>query len=456
MSSLYNFYCFSDSLLSDCLKEIIAAENVDMGQPGTVLIAMDTRASSPALAQAATDGIEALGGVCKNYGLLTTPQLHYIVCCENTAGAYGEPTEEGYYKKLAQAFIKINDVASRGRYKPTVLVDCANGVGAAKLREMVGHLGGQLEVKVVNDGTGGRLNYQCGADFVKVGQAAPLGITLEQGMKCASFDGDGDRIVFFFMNSDGKFCLLDGDKIATLLAGYLSELVKCSGLKLNLGLVQTAYANGSSTSYINDVMKVPIACVATGVKHLHHKAQDFDIGVYFEANGHGTVLFSDEAQSKVVAQAKAVGLDESTRDAAVKLETLMHLINQTVGDAISDLLVVETVLCQRDWTCEDWNTAYTDLPSRQTKVMVEDRTVVQTTDAERRTTSPAGLQAAIDELVAGYKMGRAFVRPSGTEDVVRVYAEADTQQHADQLAFEVGLQVYEKARGTGDKPCPPS
>jgi len=30
----------------------------------------------------------------------------------------------------------------------------------------------------------------------------------------------------------------------------------------------------------------------TGVKFLHHKAQEFDIGVYFEANGHGTVVYS--------------------------------------------------------------------------------------------------------------------------------------------------------------------
>ena len=37
------------------------------------------------------------------------------------------------------------------------------------------------------------------------------------------------------------------------------------------------------------LQKVPVACTKTGVKHLHHKAQDFDIGVYFEANGHGTV-----------------------------------------------------------------------------------------------------------------------------------------------------------------------
>jgi len=32
-----------------------------------------------------------------------------------------------------------------------------------------------------------------------------------------------------------------------------------------------------------------VSITKTGVKHLHHKALDYDIGVYFEANGHGTV-----------------------------------------------------------------------------------------------------------------------------------------------------------------------
>ncbi|CAN0126952.1 unnamed protein product, partial [Heterosigma akashiwo] len=31
--------------------------------------------------------------------------------------------------------------------------------------------------------------------------------------------------------------------------------------------------------------------------------------------------------------------------------------------------------------------------------------------------------------------GRCFVRPSGTENVVRVYAEAETQRAADALAL---------------------
>ena len=45
-------------------------------------------------------------------GVLTTPQLHYMVRCINTNGAFGAPTEEGYYHKLAAAFhmlvLKVN------------------------------------------------------------------------------------------------------------------------------------------------------------------------------------------------------------------------------------------------------------------------------------------------------------------------------------------------------------
>jgi len=49
-------------------------------------------------------------------------------------------------------------------------------------------------------------------------------------------------------------------------------------------VVQTAYANGSSTLYLKKALaeiggKWEIACVATGVKYLHHRALDFDVGV---------------------------------------------------------------------------------------------------------------------------------------------------------------------------------
>lgn len=36
----------------------------------------------------------------------------------------------------------------------------------------------------------------------------------------------------------------------------------------------------------------PTHRTAAGVKHLHPEAHAFDVGIYFEANGHGTALFS--------------------------------------------------------------------------------------------------------------------------------------------------------------------
>lgn len=59
-----------------------------------------------------------------------------------------------------------------------------------------------------------------------------------------------------------------------------------------LGVVQTAYANGASTKYLKQ-LGLDVVLTPTGVKYLHEKAAYFDIGIYFEANGHGTILFSE-------------------------------------------------------------------------------------------------------------------------------------------------------------------
>ena len=68
---------------------------------------------------------------------------------------------------------------------------------------------------------------------------------------------------------------------------------------------------------------------------------------------------------------------------------------------------------------------------------------------------PEGMQAAIDAAVAACgedSAARAFARPSGTEDVVRVYAEGRTRDIADALAREVAKIVHAHAGGLGDEP----
>lgn len=92
---------------------------------------------------------------------------------------------------------------------------------------------------------------------------------------------------------------------------------------------------------------------------------------------------------------------ESGRD----LLALSLLVNQTVGDALSILLLVVVALRRRGWTLEDWAGIYRDLPSRQSVRSVADRSVIVTADAERRVARPAALQPAIDAAVAAAPQG---------------------------------------------------
>ncbi|CAI5683464.1 phosphoacetylglucosamine mutase [Oreochromis niloticus] len=441
--------------LLTALKNIIEKEAINMSQEANVFVGKDTRSSSASLSQAVLDGVSALGGHSKDYGLVTTPQLHYMVCCQNTQGKYGEATVEGYYTKFCQAFIQLTkNTSNRTDDQKHLCLDGANGIGALKVREMESHLKKELQISLNNDGSKGRLNHQCGADYVKVQQKPPTGIKINPGERCCSFDGDADRIVYYYTDSEGTFHLLDGDKMATLISTFLKELLTQAGLDLKIAVVQTAYANGSSTHYLENTMKVLVRCTKTGVKHLHHVAQEFDVGVYFEANGHGTVLFSKAAEEKIQQLAEDTNVNDKRKKAALLLRNTINVINQTVGDAISDMLLIEAILAIKGMTIQQWDTIYTDLPNRQLKVKVADRRVIDTTDAERRAVTPAGLQEAIDNLVKKYRQARSFVRPSGTEDVVRVYAEADTQESADALAHEVSLAVYRLAGGVGDEPKP--
>ncbi|KAJ0170797.1 hypothetical protein K1T71_013569 [Dendrolimus kikuchii] len=442
----------SDNDLESTTEQVIKQVNADMSLKASVFIGMDTRYTSPRLAAAAVHGVIALKGTPKEFGIVTTPMLHYCVKCRND-NTYGTPTEEGYYEKIVGAFKNLRQkLPVFGEYNTTLYIDGANGVGGKKMNIIKKSLDGELDLNLYNlGGNGGKLNLNCGADFVKVSQKPPVGVEHVPFQRVASLDGDGDRLVYYYLDNDNKMNLLDGDRIATLLASYVTELLKaCDAPALKLGLVQTAYANGASTRYITEDLKIPVTCVKTGVKHLHHAALSYDIGVYFEANGHGTVVYSNMAKNTISKVAEEG--EPEQRKAAQLLLNFIDMTNETVGDAISDLFLVETVLCARGHNVQQWMSAYTDLPCRQLKVTVQDRNAISTADAERQCTSPEGLQTKIDDLVSKYKSGRSFVRPSGTEDVVRVYSEADTQENADKLAAEVAQAVFDLAGGVGDRP----
>lgn len=440
-----------DDDLEAAVTKIIKLENIDLNCPSNVFIGMDTRYHSPILAKAVGNGVLCLKGNIRDFGICTTPMLHYFVVCKNSSLEYGLPTEEGYFNKLVSSFQKLfNSHKPTANYVPAILFDGANGVGSLKCLQFARRLKEMLTIKVFN--SNGKINHECGADYVKVLQKVPSGLPeSEPFTRCVSVDGDADRIVYFFQDDSKKFYLLDGDRIATLIAEYFMDLLKLCNVDLKIGLVQTAYANGASTDYIEKVLKVPVACVPTGVKHLHHKALCYDVGIYFEANGHGTVVFSDFAKKTLRDISTAPNTSETVKNAADTMLSTIDLINETVGDALSDMLLVEIILHSKDWDLRDWLARYVDLPNLQLKVKVKDRNLFQTADAERKCVQPEGLQAEIDLLVAKYSRGRSFVRASGTEDVVRVYAEAETKEDTRKLAVEVANLVFDMGDGIGEK-----
>ncbi|XP_028762448.1 phosphoacetylglucosamine mutase [Neltuma alba] len=445
--------------LVQLINDFVKKEDIPFNgfRPAEVILGRDTRPSGDALLKAAKEGIASIvGAIATDMGILTTPQLHWMVRARNTGM---QASEEDYFEQLSSSFRCLMDLIPSEKSNCSgssdkLVVDGANGVGGGKLEVLQKQLKG-LSIEIRNYGEdGGVLNEGVGADFVQKEKFVPNGFgSKDVGIRCASLDGDADRLVYFSVTpgSNSKIELVDGDKILSLFALFIREqliiLSEEEGAKnsrqAHLGVVQTAYANGASTNYLKK-LGLEVNFTPTGVKYLHEKAAEFDIGIYFEANGHGTILFSEAFIGWLVARTKELSSrskGSEAEKAALRLLAVSKLINQAAGDALSGLLLVEVILQHMGWSIHRWNELYHDLPSRQLKVKVADRTAVVTANAETVVVSPPGLQEAINAETAKHSQGRCFVRPSGTEDIVRVYAEASTQEAADSLASSVAKLV---------------
>jgi phosphoacetylglucosamine mutase len=455
-----------------------------------LLVGRDTRPSSAGLVAAAAEGAAALlpGLRLHDLGETTTPRLHWAVAAANAVlAAEGSLPDDpaAAWSPSAYAAALAAGHAALVAGKPPVdwwgggdaassllAVDCAHGVGAAQVTALAAAVSpAGLRLAAFNapksDDGGASLNKGCGSEHVQKARAPPVGweaVGGEEGANtpppppgalCAALDGDADRVVFFFTNpgslgTEGisedhhPFFLFDGDRIALLLAAWLGPVVDAlpayaDGSRPTVGVVQTAYANGAASAAAAAALPggpASVAVAATGVKHLHATAAArFDAGIYFEANGHGAVLLSPRLRAHAAEVERGGDFSSEQRTAASTITALSAACNQAVGCALSGLLLVDAALRCLGWTGADWAAMYADLPSLMSTVRVADRGVITTTADEGRATGPPGLQEALDAAAAAAgPAARTFVRPSGTEDVVRVYAEAGTADAARALA----------------------
>jgi len=105
------------------------------------------------------------------------------------------------------------------------------------------------------------------------------------------------------------------------------------------------------------------------------------------------------------------------------------------------------------------------------KVQVQDRSMIHCNDNESMCVQPPTVQPKLIQACCSCSTGsmpsssttttttttiqngrRCFIRPSGTEDIVRIYAEANTREDAERLAILAAQIVYDECNGIGERP----
>eukprot|EP00871_Galdieria_phlegrea_P000645 jgi/Galph1/1581/GphlegSOOS_G257.1 len=367
--------------------------------------------------------VSLMGLTCKYFGILTTPQLHQFV--KNTNQGALEATKQCYFQQIAKGWQTLqqfswmrNDKQQGNIYR---IVDCANGVGAQAMTELLKYT--KMEnIHLVNAGSG-VLNDHCGADFIQKNHQFPkiwdsnMTILAQASTRFCSIDGDADRLIYLIpmkaqfddlsQLAGENVIVLEGDRFSVLTALVLKKFLNILDSTLTVGVIQTAYANGASTCFLEELGKpIQIECVATGVKHLERAARKYDIGKTY--------------LSQIIEQQE----EKRNIEAATVLLALSEIANQATGDGVANFVLAEALLQILGWEdTRNWINLYHDLPNSYRAVRVRRKDLIKTTNAERILLEPITVKNLLDEFAITKPKYRFLVRPSGTEDVVRIYGE---------------------------------
>jgi len=206
-----------------------------------------------------------------------------------------------------------------------------------------------------------------------------------------------------------KLNILDGDYIAMLYILMLTKILNKNPNKYTFGFIHTPYTNKAVIEWVKKINdNIQIECTATGVKNLHHAALKYDISVYFESNGHGTLLINN--------------LDLNQDDDIYKINILN---NKVVGDGISGIFCVLNFLKELNMSYKDWFNLLVKNNNLLYKKEVKDKSIFKTNDVGDRLLEPVNIQNMLDDIMKKYDC-YCFIRPSGTEDIIRIYIEGKT------------------------------
>ena len=261
-----------------------------------------------------------------------------------------------------------------------IVLDCANGACYKVSPSVLRELGAEV-ISIGTDPDGYNINHECGSthpEMVKeevIRQRADFGIAL---------DGDGDRVVLI----DKKGNILDGDDIMYILA----------------------YANPNRTGPWSGIVGTLMTNLGfeEGIKKLGYKFKRADVG--------------DKYVSQMLQkEGWMLGGEPSG-----------HIICRdlvSTGDGtIAALKVISTLLIlEKD--PEEILRNYTKMPQINISVVVPNKDIL----------SDAAIQRKIKEIESDLTVGRVLVRPSGTENKIRIMIESDDEKTATKYAKDIAI-----------------
>jgi phosphoglucosamine mutase len=417
-------------LTADLAMQLGAAATAEIGgERPRVLVIRDTRESGEMLEAALAAGIASAGGDVLLGGVLPTPAAPLLVArygldLAAVISASHNPYEDNGIKFFGADSFKLSDATELaiearleesqgapggriGRIRELhgtqedylralherfealdlggldVVLDCANGATYRAAPEIFRRLG--ATVTVLADTPDGRnINDGCGSTHLGAIVAAIASGRHDLGF---AFDGDGDRLLAI----DRRGEVVDGDELVALAALHLRAHDRLPGG----GVVVTVMTNFGFHAAMRDA-GVEVATTQVGDRYVLEELRQRTWGLGGEQSGHiidmGFVPSGDGIASALLTLEALAGCDLADRDAMAKLP--QRLINVPVADRDAAMASIE----------------------------LADATARESAALEGR--------------------GRVLVRPSGTEQLVRVMVEAPTVQETDDVCRRL-VQVVE-------------
>ncbi|HFI0398454.1 TPA: phosphoglucosamine mutase [Streptococcus suis] len=406
-----------------------------------VFVARDTRISGQMLESALVAGLLSVGIHVYKLGVLATPGVAHLVKAEKASAgvmisASHNPAQDNGIKFFAGDGFKLDDAleaeiealldaeedtlprpSAQGlgdvveypeglrKYQQflvstgtelegmKVALDTANGAAATSARQIFADLGADLTVMAENP-DGLNINEGVGSTHPEKLQE----LVKETGSQIGlAFDGDSDRLIAVDENGD----LVDGDRIMYIIGKYLAD----RGLLAKNTIVTTVMSNLGFHKAL-DREGIEKAVTAVGDRYVVEEMRKEGYTIGGEQSGH--VILMDY---------------NTTGDGQLTAVQLTKIMKET-GKTLSELAAEVTIY-----------------PQKLVNIRVEN----SMKDKSMEVPAIAAIIEKMETEMAGN--GRILVRPSGTEPLLRVMAEAPTDAEvdyyvdtiADVVRAEIGL-----------------